>query len=92
MRYLSFDLRTAKTEPQQIFNHPREVLCVVNLSNGERAEILQTWRNQTIDGGVAAKEAQTLLSSIDAAMDDLEAPIGDLGPAALGYEPMSEIV
>lgn len=92
MRYLSFDLLTAKSEPQQIFNHPREVLCVVNLSNDERAEILQTWRDQTIDGGLATTDAQTLLVSIDAAMDDLEAPTGDLGPAAFGFEPMSEIV
>lgn len=92
MRYLSFDLQSAKLAPQQIFNHPRDVLCVVNLTNDERLEILQNWREQTIEGGIASKEAQTLLSAIDAAMDDVEAPAGDAAPAAYGYEPMSEIV
>jgi hypothetical protein len=71
MRYLSFDLSTAKEEPALVFDHPREVLCVVNLRDEERLDILENWRSTLMEDFPQTVELTDRIAEIDRAIDEI---------------------
>jgi hypothetical protein len=73
MRYLSFDIEKAKDDPKAIFRHPREVLCVVNLRDEERLDILELWREHllTLPNDASASARQEELLALQRAIADV---------------------
>jgi hypothetical protein len=87
MRYLSFDIGKAKEDPTSIFRHPRDVLCVVNLRDEERLDILERWHEQLLD------DTETPILELRALIDGVERAIGEVlgrvDPSAMPLNPRS---